>query len=129
MKKLSILLCTGLAIAITTGFVINPGSSAGQKKSCPSQYPIPENVSKILTQSCASCHNEGGSGGAMGVWKLSQFDTYPAAKQSKKAQAICKSITRGSMPPKAVQNANPEMVLTQEQKDIVCQWAASLKKK
>jgi hypothetical protein len=63
---------------------------------------------------------------AASVWSFSSWDQYSAKKQMKKANAICRAITNGSMPPSSGGTAR---ILTTEQKDIICKWSASLQVK
>ena len=95
------------------------------KKNYAEAYSIPDDVSQILKKSCASCHNAGG-GMAASVWSLSSFDQYSAKKQAKKAKAICKAISNGSMPPSSVE---PDRRPTKDQTDMICKWSASLQVK
>jgi cytochrome c5 len=112
------------AIAILV--FVSPQSASSQKKIVKSANVIPDNVSQILKKSCGMCHNAGGNGMAQSVWSISSWDQYKAKKQIKKASAMCKAITNGSMPPAS---AGKDRKPTSEQKDEVCKWATSLQVK
>ncbi len=47
-------------------------------------------------------------------------------KASSKAAAMCNMITKGKMPPKVFKKENPEFVLTQDERKIICDWSASI---
>ncbi len=85
--------------------------------------PIPEDVLVVLNNSCGKCHNQGGSGAALANLNLTKWDNYDAVKQAKKAEAICRTITTGKMPPKSFLRKNPQAVLTDQQKTLVCNWS------
>jgi hypothetical protein len=65
---------------------------------------------------------------AKGKVNFSKWSTYDAEKQSKKANAICKELTKGDMPPKKWRANNPNDVPTQAEVDMICRWAKSLQK-
>ncbi len=83
---------------------------------------IPEDVKKILTNSCASCHSDKGSSIARSRLNINQWETYDSAKQAKKRADICKTVTKGSMPPKSYLRKNPQATLTATQKEQICNW-------
>lgn len=122
MKKINIL--SGKALAAIFSFAllgllsINAVLSGEQ-----SPKPIPDDVMKILNNSCGKCHNQGGSGAALANLNLTKWDNYDAVKQAKKAEAICRTITTGKMPPKSFLRKNPQAALTDLQKTLVCNWS------
>ena len=129
MKKIHFVLFAMIIISIAVGIVIYPSKVLSQKKISQKSYSIPNDVAEILSNSCVSCHGDGGKGMAMSRWNFSIWDTYSAEKQAKKANAICNAITNGSMPPASVKKTNPEKIPSRAQKEIVCNWANSLNKK
>ncbi len=122
MKKINIL--SGKALAAIFSFAllgllsINAVLSGEQ-----SPKPIPDDVMKILNNSCGKCHNQGGSGAALANLNFTKWDNYDAVKQAKKAEAICRTITSGKMPPKSFVKKNPQVVLTEDQKIFICTWS------
>ncbi len=122
MKKLNYLMLAILGVFLAAIVIISPLKAVSQKKTNQIANAIPDNVASILKNSCASCHNTGG-GMAASVWSFSAWDSYKVKKQAKKANAICKAISNGSMPPSSV---GKDRIPTAEQKDIVCKWATSL---
>jgi len=129
MKKFHFILAAIFILFFAVVFIISPSEVVSQKKIDQTTQSIPDSVATILKNSCVSCHGAGGNGMAMSMWNFSAWDTYPAKKQTKKANAICNAITNGSMPPSSVRNSSPDRVPTTAQKDIVCKWASSLQVK
>lgn len=122
MKKINIL--SGKALAAIFSVVllgllsINAVLSGEQ-----APKPIPDDVMKIFNNSCGKCHNQGGSGAALANVNFTKWDNYDAVKQAKKAEAICKVISSGKMPPKSFIKKNPLSELTDDQKSLICTWS------
>ena len=123
MKKLSYLALAMIVVATAAIIFINPIKAVSQKKTAQTVLSVPEKVTEALKQSCTTCHSEGGSGLASGMWNLGSWDSYSAKKQAKKASAMCRAISKGSMPPANAQNVK---ALSPEQKEAICNWAASI---
>jgi cytochrome c5 len=87
---------------------------------------IPDELNTIFKKSCMDCHATGGKSMAMAKLNFSEWDNYSAEKQAKKAAAICKILSKGSMPPKSYRESNPEAVPTAAQKDMICKWSETL---
>lgn len=88
--------------------------------------PIPENVMKAAGKSCVNCHAEPGNPMALSHVNLSNWEKYSAIKQSAKAQAMCKMVTEGKMPPGSFRKEHPDKVPTKEDIKTICDWASSL---
>ena len=129
MKKIHFILVAMFVLSVAAVLSISPSKAVSQKKINSTGNSMPDSVKQVLSNSCIGCHADGGKGSAMYMWNFSVWDTYSAEKQSKKANAICNAITKGSMPPESVKKATPEKIPTAAQKEIVCKWAASLKAK
>jgi len=102
--------------------------SAGSGQKVKEQsYPIPENINKIFETSCFQCH--GKKGGRLPKTRLnfSRWAAYGASKEIEKASMICSAVSKGAMPPRRIREANPELIPTKEQADLICSWAESLK--
>ena len=122
MKKISLFSGKALAASFTMALLILLSINAvlsGEQ----SPKPIPDNVLKILDNSCGKCHNQGGSGAALANLNLTKWDNYDAVRQGKKAEAICRTITTGKMPPKSFIKKNPQAVVSEEQRAIICNWS------
>jgi hypothetical protein len=128
MKKFHLIVPLMIVAAIAATMIFGSPKVSSQQKSFQSVKVIPDDVKQILTNSCAACHNTGGNHMAMSKWNLAAWDTYPAAKQAKKAEAMCSAITKGKMPPGSFKKNNPDKVPTAAQIEVVCKWAGSLKK-
>ena len=122
MKKISLLSGKAIAATIFMSLLVLLSINA-VVTSEQSPKPIPEDVLVVLNNSCGKCHNQGGSGAALANLNLTKWDNYDAVKQAKKAEAICRTITTGKMPPKSFLRKNPQAALTDLQKTLVCNWS------
>ncbi len=130
MKKFQSLLLATFVIALVASITFMPSkanSSGPLKKALPSAS-MPDSVHKIFEKSCMDCHATGGNGMAEGRVNFSKWDTYKPEKQADKAKAICKVMTKGSMPPKGFCKSHPDAVPTQAGINVICKWAESLNK-
>lgn len=122
MKNLNIFsgkaLATIFSIALLSILSISAVMSGEQ-----APKPIPDDVLKVLNNSCGKCHNQGGSGAALANLNFTKWDNYDAVKQAKKAEAICRVITTDKMPPKSFIKKNPQAELSLEQKELICTWS------
>jgi hypothetical protein len=129
MKRIQLIMLAIFVASVAAILVISPSKAISQQKISQTGNVIPDDVAQILSNSCTSCHNTGGSKMAESMWNFSAWGTYPAEKQAKKAVAICNAITKGIMPPASVKKANPEKMPTAAQIEIICKWSNSLSKK
>jgi hypothetical protein len=102
--------------------------SSNDNKNPSMSLAIPDSVTAILEKSCFPCHSAPGNGMAMMKLDFDKWDTYKPEKQADKAAAMCKKLTKGSMPPSKFRSSNPDKVPTQADVDFICKWAASLEK-
>lgn len=107
-----------LSVALLSILSINAVTTGEQ-----SPKPIPDDVLKIVNNSCGKCHNQGGSGAALANLNLTKWDNYNAVKQAKKAEAICRVITTEKMPPKSFIKKNPQAVISVEDRATICAWS------
>jgi len=105
-------------------------SAIGSKKpiSAGPGIALPDSIQKMVKRACMDCHADDGNFMAKGKVNFSVWDKYDAEKQAGKAKAICKVLTKGSMPQKKWCTNNPKDVPTQAEKDMVCRWANGLQK-
>jgi hypothetical protein len=105
-------------------FLILSNTAIGQETSKMSA-PLPDNINKIVSGSCMPCHSA--SGGTMSKSKLnfSEWTSYSAEKQQKKAEQMYKELNKNKMPPKSARENNPGIIPTKEQIDIIKSWADS----
>jgi uncharacterized membrane protein len=90
--------------------------------------PLADSVMNIVKNSCMDCHADGGNGMASSRVNFSKWTSYSADKQAKKANEICKELTKGSMPPKKFSANNPDLIPTPAQVTTICNWAKELNK-
>jgi mono/diheme cytochrome c family protein len=93
------------------------------------QFPIPKDISKIFQTSCLPCHGKDGGRLPKSTLNFSRWSGYDGAKQVEKASSICKSIMKGTMPPKSSKDSSPQIILTNEQIDLICNWSENMKLK
>lgn len=127
MKKICLFLAAPVMLIIFTCAVSSSNNQASEKGATTvTTNPIPDDLKVIFKNSCMDCHAAGGKGMAMSKVNFSEWDNYPADKQAKKAEAICKIITKGGMPPKSYKENNPDAVLTAAQIEMICKWSKTL---
>jgi hypothetical protein len=127
MKKILFLLAATVMVSIITASVLSPAKQSSEKDSTTlTTTTIPDDVQLILNKSCMDCHANGGSHMAMSMLNFSEWDNYKPGKQAKKAGAICYMISKEKMPPKSFRKNNPDAILTQAQKDLICKWSETL---
>jgi hypothetical protein len=130
MKKLFLIAIPIFLVSAFFIMVINPYHVNSQKeKKGTILNSIPDSLHIIFTNSCMPCHFEGGSAGAKLSVNFSEWNKYPAERQFKKGESICKIIKDGNMPPKSFRESKPNIALTKVQVDNICKWSSSLKKK
>jgi cytochrome c5 len=128
MKKFYLFL-TATVLLIVTVLVTMPEMANSQTDTkSGAGAPLPEDVNTIFKNSCMGCHAEGGKGMAMSRVNFSKWNEYKPEKQASKAKDICKVLTKGSMPPKGFKTSHPELVPTEAQVKIICDWSATLNK-
>jgi cytochrome c5 len=127
MKKFAGILVAMVVIAIVASITLTPFTVKSQKSAGTINTAIPEKVMTIVKTSCMACHSDNGSGLAPTAINFSQWDTYPIKKQIKKASAMCREITNGTMPPSDYLAKHSAAVLNAEKIKVICDWAASIK--
>jgi hypothetical protein len=130
MKRIALFTLISLGVLIAVVLVMNPREAFSSKKPMPAGpgTELSDSVQKFVQKACMDCHADDGSSMARGKVNFSKWNTYDAEKQSKKANAICKELTKGDMPPKKWRANNPNDVPTQAEVDMICRWAKSLQK-
>ncbi len=88
-------------------------------------FVMPENVNKVVMNSCYGCHNSK-SKGEKSKKKLN-FDKLPTLHHHKmvvKLQDIADVVHDGDMPPKKFLVKHPEKALTKSDKTLLQKWAS-----
>lgn len=90
----------------------------------------PDNVMRILQQSCYDCHTDA-SGNVMAKGKLnfSKWEGYEAAKKVSKLEKICEEVTENKMPKKKYLKKHPESALSDKDITAICEWTEAETKK
>jgi|WetSurMetagenome_2_1015567.scaffolds.fasta_scaffold03232_5 hypothetical protein len=125
MKRVarSFLFFTGVASAL---FFLNTMPLNAQEGK-PQNTSIPDSLNMLFHKSCISCHGSKGELMSKSLLNFDKWQNYSDSKKIDKAAMICKMLTKGEMPPKAVRDSKPELVPTKEQVDAICKWASVLK--
>jgi hypothetical protein len=87
--------------------------------------PLPENINAIVSVSCMPCHSADGGYLAKTKLNFSEWSDYSADKQKKKAAQMYKELNKNAMPPKDAREANPDIIPTKEQVEVIKNWADS----
>jgi hypothetical protein len=121
-----------LAICIVIGMAFTTASEPMRDSALPGQaapgIELSDSVLKFVQKACMDCHSDDGSSTARSKLNFSKWSTYDAEKQVKKANAICREITKNAMPPKKWRANNPDKVPTQAEIDMVCNWVKTIQK-
>ena len=130
MKKVALLSAICMTILFALVLVINPKPVNGEVKAMEDGPggTLPDSIQKFVQRACMDCHADDGNFMAKGKINFSAWAKYDSAKQIGKAAAICKNLTKSSMPPKKWRANNPDDVPTQAEVEMVCRWAKSLQK-
>ena len=112
----SLLLVSGL-------FILN--FSAYSQESSKESPALPDNVNKIVTASCISCHSSNGRFLARLKLNFTNWRQYSVETQKVKASKMSAMLNKGAMPPKSEREIHPEKIPTREQIDIIKKWSES----
>jgi len=127
MKKKIFLLIPGILFIFCIGFIyVSPDAVAQIGKNNKAKIEIPETLQQVFDNSCKACHSDDGKKVAKALLNFSKWDHYSRAAQLRKGKAICKMIEKGKMPPEQFNESNPELALTDAQKESVCKWVKSM---
>jgi hypothetical protein len=126
MKKMITILVTFAGVLFIAGLILNPVITQSSPKGVAGGKPIPESVMKIADRSCIHCHVSNGNPMAAAHLNLSNWDKESPEKQAEKANAMCKMVTKGKMPPKSFAKSHPDGVPSAEEVKIICDWAQSI---
>jgi hypothetical protein len=123
MKKSAYSLITLMFILVSGLFIL--GFSVKDQESTKASEPLPQEVSLIVTSSCVPCHTS--TGGLLSKAKLNftEWTNYSADIQKKKAASIYSMLKKGAMPPKEAREANPDIIPSKKQIDIIKKWSQS----
>ena len=88
---------------------------------------IPEDVKAILDNKCMGCHSNDAKGGKSKM-KMN-FDKFTNGNYSKgktisKLGKITKQLNKDKMPPKKFLDKNPDKKLTEEESNLLLNWAS-----
>jgi mono/diheme cytochrome c family protein len=114
MKKIIALIAfAGAAFLVLQAFLLKPAPGTGLK----------EDGRAILESTCYDCHSNAAKGKlSKSALNLEKWDDYSVTRKIAKLGDICEMLEKGKMPPEKYLESHPEKVLSEEQKETVCQW-------
>lgn len=126
MKKITIYLSSGIiAVFLLSGFVLaeRSGLEQDEEKNEVLNY-MPDNINTLINQSCFGCHNtEGRNEDAKEELNFTNWEEYSIAKKLQTLGKICETIEEGEMPPARFLEFSPEAKLSDEEIQLICEWA------
>jgi hypothetical protein len=129
MKKNVLISLTTLGVLILAFVIFSPRViGSGKPVAAGPGVALPDSVLKFVQKTCMDCHVSDGNFMAKGKINFTEWETYDAEKQMKKAKDMCKELSKQAMPPGKWRKNNPDKVPTQADIDMVCRWANSLQK-
>jgi hypothetical protein len=120
----SVRLSDGATLFLVFLFLVLSNTLIGQDAS-KMPAPLPDNINKIVSFSCMPCHSSNGGMLSRSKLNFSEWTDYSADKQKKKAAKMYKELKKSAMPPKSAREANPDIIPTKEQIQIIKSWADS----
>lgn len=87
--------------------------------------PLPDEVDKIVTASCKSCHSSDGKLMAKSKLNFTEWTNYSPEKQKERAAKMYSELKKGAMPPKAARAKRPDLIPTKDQIEIIKKWSES----
>lgn len=124
IMKYSELIPAGTSLSLCLFFLLLSNTISGQEASKGSA-PLPDNINKIVSACCMPCHSEKGGMLSRSKLNFSEWTSYSAEKQEKKAKKMYKELKKDEMPPKEARETNPGIIPTSEQVAIIKSWADS----
>ena len=90
----------------------------------PAGTEFPADVKEVLKTSCYDCHSKDASSkkGTLAL-NFDKWEDYKLTKRVSKLDAISEVIEEGKMPPAKYLKGNAEKALTDDQKELVLNWA------
>ena len=88
---------------------------------------LTEDVQTVLDKSCLQCHGVDGSGKAKFKWNFAKMEEMKVSKLNSKMNKLIKEVENEKMPTKKYLKKHPEAALLDEDKQILIDWANSVK--
>lgn len=113
-KTLLLLLPASFLFLVFQSFISNFSSGS----------EFPADVKEILKTSCYDCHSKDASHkkGTLAL-NFDKWDDYKITKRISKLDAISEVLEEGKMPPAKYLKGHAEKALTDDQKELVLNWA------
>jgi len=84
---------------------------------------FPEKVATIIENSCQGCHNtDSKNEDAKEALDFLKWDEYKLTKKISLLTEICEVIEEDKMPPAKMLERNPDKALSEEDKEVICDW-------
>jgi hypothetical protein len=145
MRKKIILIILGLLVIIQFIRPTRNISTADSPNEISKHYTVPDEVKKILDVSCNDCHTNNTeypwytNVQPVGWWmqwhvndgkkhlNFSEFASYTPKRQHKKLEETAEEVKEGEMPLNSYLWIHTDAKLSQDQKDLLINWASQLK--
>jgi hypothetical protein len=130
MKKISIFMMTLLLGFMFVNFSIkNEKEPQEEVKTETATYHVPDDVQKILDNSCVGCHNSDSKNiKGKGKLKFDELADMKLFKQVGKLADIAEVVKEGDMPPSKFIKNYPDREPTAEEKEKLVNWANDMAK-
>jgi Haem-binding domain len=119
---------TRSGIIILLGFMLYAFNLKQPVKSVSSEVKLmqgfPEEVAKILTNSCYDCHStDSQSKSAAFILDFKKWDEYKVTRKAQLLEKIDEVLSEKNMPPKKYLESNKDKALTDDQVKLLTKWA------
>ncbi|MCB2208888.1 MAG: heme-binding domain-containing protein [Bacteroidetes bacterium] len=130
MKKILIFMLTLVMGFMFVNFTIEDKKTPQDEvKSEAATYSVPDDVQKILDNSCVGCHNSDSKNiKGKGKLKFDEFADMKLHKQVGKLADIAEVVKEGDMPPSKFIKNYPDREPTAEEKEKLVKWANEMAK-
>ena len=115
-----------IAIIVSVTLIISSNTGTIGETVIKEDIDIPENVKTVLDNKCFGCHNvEATSDKAKDKLLLDQLDKLSKSKLVMTMGGIEEVIKEDKMPPAKFLEKKPEQKLTEDERDLIKDWAVS----
>jgi mono/diheme cytochrome c family protein len=110
-----------LAMLLVGSIILNTSFKSSPPES---EMQMPENIKKIIDQSCFQCHNiDSKNDKAKEALDFKSFNELGKVRKITKLRDMAEVVEKGEMPPKKFLENNPDKKLTNEQVKVLADWA------
>lgn len=127
MKNQALTFIAGFAALVALLALTYPSCKISASTGNPPQEDLalgfPEEVTKLLENSCYDCHiSSARNAKAKSKLNFSKWNDLSDARKIARLDDICKTLNEGEMPPSRYLSKNPDRALDKAQKELLCEW-------